>query len=183
MTLCGVASLEMGIRSYIDWSHLSKLSDDQVDELKKARDDLSADLSGFLVLGLCATNLWPGFSPKGSLERLAHYIPGLATGAAVYFIIRSFKTWCSNPEKTYRDEEYWVGRAVMIFPDLTYRGYECIKDMWTLPSHSSWYFLIGVVALIGYYQLGGAVSSGLRWMRDSVSSIEGPDSSNIGKLK
>lgn len=126
-----IASLEMGARTVINLTQSGK------------KEDLTADLSGALFFGLAAANLFPG-------SRKA---------AGIAFIIRSFYEFSQQPDEDYRKEEYWLGRAITFFPDQAYQGYKKIKASLDLPSHPTWYALIALVALVGYYQFGGAISN------------------------
>ena len=137
--LCAVASFEMGCRTIMNLNVLRTSQEDKTE----VRKDLSADLSGTLLFGLAAANLFPGTRKI----------------AAIAFIIRSFNKFFTKPESEYRKKEYWVGRAITFFPDQGYQGYKWIKSKLNLPSHSSWYVLIGLIALVGYYQFGGKVAN------------------------
>ncbi|QVL57190.1 MAG: hypothetical protein KFB93_07355 [Simkaniaceae bacterium] len=137
--LCAVASFEMGCRTIMNLNVIKTSEEDTT----QARKDLSADLSGTFLFGLAAANLFPGTRKV----------------AAIAFIIRSFVTFLSKPDEEYRQQEYWVGRVITFFPDQAYQGYQWVKSQLKLPSHPSWYLLIGLVALVGYYQFGGKVTS------------------------
>ncbi|MCB1072210.1 MAG: hypothetical protein KDK96_03810 [Chlamydiia bacterium] len=136
--LCAVASFEMGCRCIINFNAMN-----QSEKNSQERKDYSADLSGALLFGLAAANLFPGTRKI----------------AAIAFTIRSFLVFASKPEHEYRQQEYWIGRAITFFPDQAYQGYKWVKSRLQLPSHPSWYLLIGLVGLVGYYQFGGKVAS------------------------
>ena len=135
--LCAVASFEMGCRSVMNLTKLYRSTNEA--EKKEFKKDLTADLSGTFLLGLSATN---GF-------------PGLRKGAAVVFVVRAFRVFLNNPKEKDRKKEYFIGRAITFFPDQSYQGYKKIKSKLNLPSHPSWYLLIGAITLVGYYQLFG----------------------------
>ena len=137
--LCAVASFEMGCRTIMNLNIL-RTSDEDTTQVRK---DLSADLSGALLFGLAAANLFPGTRKV----------------AAIAFTIRSFWVFASKPEHEYRQQEYWIGRAITFFLDQAYQGYKWVKSRLQLPSHPSWYLLIGLVGLVEYYQFGGKVAS------------------------
>ena len=148
LALCAVTSLEMGLRTVMDLKNLYYATEE--DEKKAIRKNLTASIPGTFIFGLSAANLFPG------TRKLA----------ALAFILRSFGVFFSEPEERYRKEEYLVGRAITFFPDQGYQAYKWVKSKLSLPSHYSWYILIGLVSLIGYQKLGGTawsfMNSGLK---------------------
>lgn len=139
LAICSTAAAEMGIRTVINLT--SKTVEHEAEQQYKS--DLSANLSGALFFCLAAANLFPGSRKV----------------AAIAFVIRSFKEFSLKPDEEYRQKEYWTGRAITFFPDQAYQGYQKIKGYLKLPSHPTWYALITLIALVGYYQFGGAVSN------------------------
>ncbi|MCB1106628.1 MAG: hypothetical protein KDK76_00860 [Chlamydiia bacterium] len=111
--LCGIASIEMTVRTVID---LTKLSNTRTRDEVKA--ELSADLAGAIFYGILATNYIPGFARGGGM---------IFVGYSLYSIDDPTTYWSakvvSYPFKGLRwlirnftlpDHPTWYGVAILI---------------------------------------------------------------------
>ena len=149
--LCGIVMGEMGIRTIIDITQNKK-------------EDLSADLSGALFYGMCASNIVPGFARLGSLVFIIYsYSYGMFTDTSERNEYWSSKAVHFLAEKIYEVLvftkigecinfifEKWVECYSFIY-EKTYNGLNFIKNYLNIEDHPTWVGVAFLISCIGVY--------------------------------